>query len=242
MIPARRGIGQRPFVLLWGLIDVVVITAVAAQMIRASWPRQRDVPASVIEWGNRSRESLLKVGDLAPPFRLIDSRSKQEIELAGFRDRKPVVLIFGSYTCPMFRSQVPALNDLYSKYKDRMAFFMVYIREAHPEEDGHIPENDSIGRIPAPKDSRERTRLAQTLATELKVAMPVLVDNMENGTASGYTAWPHRVFVVDETGKIVYAGADAGGLEGSAFTGTLDALNRGVRDRAEGRSECLGVL
>jgi hypothetical protein len=38
-----------------------------------------------------------EVGDPAPPFRLT-ATSGEEVELAAFRDEKPVALVFGSYT------------------------------------------------------------------------------------------------------------------------------------------------
>jgi peroxiredoxin len=39
-----------------------------------------------------------KVGDVAPDFELCDVNGKNSIRLSDFRDRKPVALIFGSYT------------------------------------------------------------------------------------------------------------------------------------------------
>jgi hypothetical protein len=47
--------------------------------------------------GERPSESL-RVGDPAPDFTLPDLQGKNEITLSSFRDKKPVVLIFGSYT------------------------------------------------------------------------------------------------------------------------------------------------
>lgn len=43
-------------------------------------------------------EDKLHVGDLAPDFTLPDKSGKQEITLSRFRDKRPVVLIFASYT------------------------------------------------------------------------------------------------------------------------------------------------
>ncbi len=39
-----------------------------------------------------------KEGDKAPDFRLKDAKGSAEVALSSFRDKKPVVLIFGSYT------------------------------------------------------------------------------------------------------------------------------------------------
>jgi len=40
----------------------------------------------------------LKVGDVAPTFKLKSLDNKEETDLASFKGRTPVVLFFGSYT------------------------------------------------------------------------------------------------------------------------------------------------
>jgi hypothetical protein len=47
--------------------------------------------------GERPAEQLT-VGDPAPDFTLPDAAGKNEVRLASFRGKKPVVLIFGSHT------------------------------------------------------------------------------------------------------------------------------------------------
>ena len=47
--------------------------------------------------GERQQDQL-RVGDEAPDFTLPDKTGKREIALSSFRDQKPVVLIFASYT------------------------------------------------------------------------------------------------------------------------------------------------
>ena len=43
-------------------------------------------------------EGKLKPGDFAPDFELRRVRSKKKVRLSAFRGKKPVALIFGSYT------------------------------------------------------------------------------------------------------------------------------------------------
>ena len=47
---------------------------------------------------NRTREGSLKVGDLAPDFELPRHDGGGLVRLSDYRDKRPVVLIFGSYT------------------------------------------------------------------------------------------------------------------------------------------------
>jgi hypothetical protein len=45
-----------------------------------------------------AREGSLKVGDAAPDFSLETYDRKSRVQLSAFRGKKPVVLVFGSYT------------------------------------------------------------------------------------------------------------------------------------------------
>lgn len=44
------------------------------------------------------KNTTLRVGDAAPDFTLPDVKKSREVKLSSFQGKKPVVLIFGSYT------------------------------------------------------------------------------------------------------------------------------------------------
>jgi hypothetical protein len=44
------------------------------------------------------KTTKLRAGDIAPDFTLPDLKRTKEVKLSSFKDKKPVVLIFGSYT------------------------------------------------------------------------------------------------------------------------------------------------
>ena len=52
----------------------------------------------------------------------------------------PVLLIFGSITCPMTDNAAPGLNELYHRFGDRVRFVIVNVREAHPGQANSQPE------------------------------------------------------------------------------------------------------
>ena len=83
----------------------------------------------------------LKVGEAAPDFTLPLVTGKGEVTLSTWRGKQPVVLIFASYTRPPFRRQSGDLERLYQEYKDRAAFVLVYIREAHPDSVRYVPKD-----------------------------------------------------------------------------------------------------
>jgi hypothetical protein len=49
-------------------------------------------------WQQKYDPGAPKVGDLAPDFQLFDVRGEESVRLSDFRDKKPVALVFGSFT------------------------------------------------------------------------------------------------------------------------------------------------
>ena len=49
-------------------------------------------------WQDRHENEAPKVGALAPDFELYDLQGENAIRLSDFKDKKPVALIFGSFT------------------------------------------------------------------------------------------------------------------------------------------------
>ncbi len=62
----------------------------------AERPRSAKAKAVMQEMGHG--EGKLTPGDLAPDFNLRRVKSKRKVRLSAFRNKKPVALIFGSYT------------------------------------------------------------------------------------------------------------------------------------------------
>jgi len=96
---------------------------------------------------------------------------------------------------------------IFQQYKDRVAFYFVYIREAHASDEWQMEENvkDDVV-FTQPKNDPERKIVASSCATRLKLSMPVLVDGIENRADDLYAAWPERLFVIGKDGKVAYAG------------------------------------
>ncbi len=51
-----------------------------------------------LEWQHENDVEAPKVGDLAPDFELHDPNGETAVRLSDYRDQRPVVLVFGSYT------------------------------------------------------------------------------------------------------------------------------------------------
>ncbi len=118
------------------------------------------------------------------------------------------------------------LNDLYETYKDRVEFFLIYIREAHPANGWQVPNNlieDVIYDEPTTDD--ERTEVASACQLALDIDMPMLVDRIDNDVEEKYVGLPMRQFLIDAGGKVAYAGAKGPfGWDDEAFEDALKAL------------------
>jgi hypothetical protein len=155
-----------------------------------------------------ARAGHLRVGDLAPDFALPVLHGDRTVTLSDEYRHKPVVLVFGSYTRPPFRSGVPELNRLYEQYRDRVGFFVVYIQEAHPVDLWQVSSNVSDGVLFAsPQTSGERVETAQICVVKLAIKMPALVDGIDNRIERAYTGWPDRLYVVGTDGRVSYKSA-----------------------------------
>jgi hypothetical protein len=102
-----------------------------------------------------------------------------------------------------------ALSRLFRAYGDRVAFFIVYIREAHPEDGWVLADNREAGvRIADPTSSGERQEVAQTCSTIFSLEIPVLVDGVGDEVARLYGGWPERLYLIGTDGTIAYQGEE----------------------------------
>lgn len=149
-------------------------------------------------------------GSEAPDFALLPPSGETRVRLSSFRGRKPAVVIFGSYTCPKFRSQVEALNSLYDRYRERAGFLLVYIREAHGDSahgssswQSTANERAGISLGDAPDLAQKRSYAAMCLS-KLKIHYPAVVDELDDAVEKRWSAFPSRVYVIDRAGRVVF--------------------------------------
>lgn len=103
---------------------------------------------------------------------------------------------------------MPALNKLYQEYRDRAAFYVVYIQEAHPIDAWQLDvnlEDDVL--VASTKTMDERVKVAGLCVRNLGIEFPALVDEPDNRVERAYTGWPDRLYVIDRDGSISYKSA-----------------------------------
>ncbi len=103
---------------------------------------------------------------------------------------------------------MPALNDLYEKYGQRAAFYIVYIQEAHPVDAWQMDVNVKEGALLATtRTLTARTHAAGTCLIKLGLKLPALVDKPDDRVERAYTGWPDRLYVIDTDGRIAFKSA-----------------------------------
>jgi Iodothyronine deiodinase len=86
-------------------------------------------------------------------------------------------------------------------------FLTVYVREAHPTDEWQMKSNvkDDVC-YAQPKTLEQRLAIANDFTKRFKFTLPFGIDDMSNAADTAYSAWPERLYVIDESGHIAYRG------------------------------------
>ena len=141
----------------------------------------------------------------APDFELSPLGGGDAIRLSDRIGRKPVVLVFGNFTCGPFRSMYPAVEAVKVRQQDNADFLMVYVREAHPTDGWVMKSNEKVGvAVAQPTTFVARQAVAEQCATKLNPSMPLLVDDISDTVGNMYSGMPARLYVIDTQGNVAY--------------------------------------
>ena len=96
---------------------------------------------------------------------------------------------------------------MWERHRDAVAFFVVYIREAHPEDGWVLADNrrEEIA-LRDPTTLGEREAAAAACALRLRTAIPILLDDVDDGVASAYGGWPDRLYLIGGDGRVAFQG------------------------------------
>jgi tetratricopeptide (TPR) repeat protein len=147
-----------------------------------------------------------KLNSLAPDFELNDPLENKKTGLRDFRGRSPVVLVFGSYSCPNFRESAEALKSMYKRYEASVPFLLIYIREAHATGNWQSTRNErqnvSLAPVSTLADKQEHAAMC---SRKMHLPFPALVDGMDGRVERLYNAWPSRAFIIGRDGRVLYS-------------------------------------
>ena len=95
------------------------------------------------------------------------------------------------------------LEETYREFKDQADFYLIYLKEAHAS-DGRRPSRSV--KIEQHKILEDRKKAATGCVAELKLSMPLLLDDMENTVGDAFSGHPDRLFILSPSGKVSYRG------------------------------------
>jgi len=99
------------------------------------------------------------------------------------------------------------LEELYDRHGDEVAFFIVYIREAHPEDGWVLADNrrEEVA-VVDPTSLDERAAAADACVVRLRTRIPVLLDGVDDAVALAYGGWPDRLYLIGRDGRVAFQG------------------------------------
>ena len=90
-----------------------------------------------------------------------------------------------------------------------MDFLTIYVREAHPTDEwqmkSNLKEKDDVC-YAQPKTLEQRLVIANDFIKRFKFPVPFGVDDINNAANDAYSAWPERLYIIDDNGRIAYRG------------------------------------
>jgi hypothetical protein len=143
--------------------------------------------------------------EAAPDFTVRAISGKETVRLSERLGRRPLVLVFGNFTCGPFRSMYPTVEAVWNRQKDHADFLFVYVREAHPTDGWVMKSNEKAGVVIAqPQTFVQRQQVAEQCVAKLKPSIPFYVDDMEDTAGNLWSAMPARLYVIDSQGKVAW--------------------------------------
>lgn len=137
-------------------------------------------------------------GSVAPDFDL-PTVAGGRFHLRHYAGQRPVLIEFGSITCPMTSGARPGLIKLFNDFRERVKVVSVYVREAHPGE--NYPQHLS---------AEQKMRQASDWVQLDKVPWTVAVDTLDGATHEAYGPLPNSVYLIDRAGHVAFRALWAG--------------------------------
>lgn len=182
-----------------------------------SKPKDTDSICKIQTYLGNFAASGLQVADTVYDFKLYNLNGDSldlGLELAK---GKPVLLVAGSYTCPVYRGKVPNINNIANTYAGKVSVFIIYIVEPHPVTPDKSPYSGNVWTTSQnytdnvlylqPKTYGERKTVVQDMLNKISHNAPVFIDGACNKWWDTYGPAPNNAYLIKPDG-IVYAKHD----------------------------------
>lgn len=149
-------------------------------------------------------------GQFAPDFTVYDLAGQPFHLASELQNGKPILMINGSLTCPVFRDKIPLINQIQSFYGSVLTAMVILTVEAHPTDIspyfGYVNvtgQNQQAGVLhPQPQTYGERMQLAGILQSSYPLSVPVYLDLPCNTWWNTFGPAPNNAYLLQNDGRI----------------------------------------
>ncbi len=150
-------------------------------------------------------------GDTVPDFKLYNLSGDSIILSQQLSAGKPVLLIAGSLTCPVFRAKVTTINQVMATYSANIKVFVIYTIEAHPTDTsvyfGYVnvtSQNITAGILfPQPQTYGQRKQMLDTMSSFVNLNAPVFIDGPCNNWWHNFGPAPNNSYLIGTNGVVL---------------------------------------
>lgn len=177
---------------------------------QSSIPQNTTAICTIPTYTGNFNTTGLQAGDTCFDFTLFstmgDTLSLSNELAAGL----PVLLVNGSYTCPVFRNKVNMINQVASTYNGLIKVFVVYTVEAHPTNIspyfGYVNTtnaNQNLGILyTQPTTYLDRKNIVDDMLQAMTINPTVYLDGPCNEWWSTYGPAPNNAYLINTDGSI----------------------------------------
>lgn len=209
----------RAFFVLLGLLTLRPANAQLLPAINSSTlPADSDSIAAFTPYIDTTQQYTttgFQIGDLLPEFYFADTGGTMYSLSGMLADNKPVLLITGNYTCPIFRDNIQTyLPQLINDFGSQINIYIIYELEMHPQSPWISPisgtvwmatENIQAGiYFPQPWTYSDRKFLARFTQTQLGINVPILIDSPDNAWWLNYGPSADNCYLVRPDGHVAF--------------------------------------
>lgn len=176
-----------------------------------SLPKNESAICTIPNYLGSFSQSGYQTGDTVHDFQLFDLNGNAFHLAKALGQNKPVLLISASYTCPVFRGKAKTINELYERYKDQIAIYIVYTVEAHPDKDispyfGKVNTNANNFNegilFRQPMSYGQRIEIVKDMLAKMDILPPVLIDGPCNDWWLHYGPAPNNATLIRPDGTV----------------------------------------
>ena len=152
----------------------------------------------------------VKPGDVLPALTLYDAHSRP-VPLALAWSNRPALLVTGSLTCPIARSECPRLQQALAGLERRVNVVVVYTVEAHPQGDPNPYGGNRVTpqvnvqegiEVHQPTNLAQRLVLMHNFVKRTGLTCPVLADGMDDRAWQTLGRAPNLAVLVGTNGVV----------------------------------------